>query len=176
MSSSARWRPISLMLSVRVPAGARSGRCSLAGVFGKGRGQVRAADKGRIVQRNRRSSTRTELPRCAGTRGNKLQSGQTQEVRGSQRRAREGTGGPIAAIAGRGVCAGGPETRKRLPRGPDKANQRLGHCYAASTRAALLEDPGRETDRAGRGPNEVNAGRSGFGSWRQFWKSGGRPL
>jgi hypothetical protein len=35
MSSSARCRPISLMLSVRIPTGARSGRCSLAGVLGK---------------------------------------------------------------------------------------------------------------------------------------------
>src|SRR6266568_1737602 len=34
-SSSARCRPISLMLSVRVPAGIRSGRCSLTGVLGK---------------------------------------------------------------------------------------------------------------------------------------------
>ena len=52
-----------------------------------------------------------------------------------------------------------PEDPRQERGGPDKANQRLGHCYAAGTRAAALEDPGRETDRAGRGPNEVNEDR-----------------
>jgi hypothetical protein len=85
------------------------------------------------------------------------------------------TRGPIATIAGPEVRVEGPEARKTVP-GTRQGQLWLGHCYAAGTRAAALEDPGRETDRAGRGPNEVNEGQGGSEFGDRFGSHRDRPL